>query len=79
MERLRRKGFLRRQKADGVYHYLPVKSKGELFQRLLRGFIDAAFGGSLSPLVAYFAEQGKMSEEELRMLRKIAARLESEE
>src|SRR6267143_1896231 len=76
MERLRRKGFLNRRKVEGLFHYLPVKSKGELFQRLLKGFVESAFGGSHAPLVAYFAEQGKVTPEELRMLRKMAARLE---
>ena len=76
MERLRRKGFLNRKKVDGVFQYLPVKSKGELFQQLLEGFVESAFGGSFAPLVAYFADRGKMTREELRMLQKVAARLE---
>jgi predicted transcriptional regulator len=76
MERLRQKGFLNRKKVDGVFQYRPVKSKGELFQRLLEGFVEAAFGGSHVPLVAYFADRGRMTEAELRMLKKVAARLE---
>jgi BlaI family penicillinase repressor len=79
MERLRRKGFLKRGKVAGVFHYSLVKSKGELFQRLLKGFVEAAFGGSHAPLVAYFAEHGKMTQAELRMLQKVAARLEPSE
>ena len=79
MERLRRKGFLSRKKVDGVFQYVPVKNKGELFQRLLKGFVNAAFGGSPAPLVAYFAEHGRMTREELRMLRKVADRLETSE
>ena len=76
MERLRLKGFLNRKKVAGVFQYLPVKSKRELFQHLLEGFVETAFGGSLVPLVAYFADCGKMTQEELRMLQKVAARLE---
>lgn len=79
MERLRRKGFLSRKKVRGVFQYQPVKSKAELFQRLLKGFVESAFGGSHAPLVAYFAEQGKMTPEELRMLQSIAARLDTPE
>jgi predicted transcriptional regulator len=79
MERMRQKGFLKREKVDGVFQYTPVKSKGELFQRLLKGFVDAAFGGSHAPLVTYFAEQGKMTHEELRMLKKVADRLDASE
>lgn len=79
MERLRRKGFLSRKKVRGVFQYQPVKSKAELFQRLLKGFVESAFGGSHAPLVAYFAERGKMTPEELRMLQSIAARLDTPE
>ncbi|PYI87083.1 MAG: methicillin resistance protein [Verrucomicrobia bacterium] len=79
MERLRRKGFLHRKKVTGVFQYSPLKSKTELFRRLLTGFVDAAFGGSHAPLVAYFAERGNMTPEELRMLQKVAARLEASE
>ncbi len=79
MERLRQKGFLSRKKVDGLFQYRPVKTKGELFQRLLKGFVDAAFGGSHAPLVAYFTEHGRMTREEVRMLRKVADRLEASE
>lgn len=79
MERLRRKGFLRRERVGGIFHYSPVRSRKKLFQGLLEGFVDAAFGGSHAPLVAYFAEHGKMTRDELRMLRKVAARLEARE
>ena len=76
MERLRRKGFLCRRKVEGVYQYLPVESKGDLFQRLLKGFVKSAFGGSHAPLVEYFAERGKLTREEMRILRSVAARLD---
>jgi len=79
MERLRRKGFLSRKQVGGVFQYQPVKGKAELFQRLLKGFVESAFGGSHAPLVAYFAERGKMTSEELRMLQSIAARLDTAE
>src|SRR6266700_3043864 len=67
MERLRRKGFLSRRKVEGVYQYLPVENKGDLFQRLLKG------------LVEYFAEHGKLTREEMRMLRNVAGRLDAPE
>ena len=79
MERLRRKGFLRREKVGGIFQYSPVRSKTELFQSLLQGFVEAAFGGSHAPLVAYFAEHGKMTRDELRVLQKVAARLDTPE
>lgn len=76
LERLRDKGFLLRRKVEGVYQYATVKPKAQLFRHLLTEFIDAAFGGSQAPLVAYFAEEGSLSPRELELLRKAAARLE---
>ncbi len=79
MERLRLKGFLRRRKVQGVFRYMPVGGKADLFQGLLKGFVEAAFGGSHAPLVAYFAERGRMTANELEMLRNVASRMDASE
>lgn len=79
MERLREKGFLRRRKVDGVFQYSPVDGKGALFQRLLKGFVEAAFGGTPAPLVTYLADSGEITEEELRVLERCAERLGKKE
>lgn len=79
MERLRHKGFLHRKKVGGVFQYSPVQSKEDLFNGLLKDFVTAAFGGSSAPLVAYFAESGQMTPEELQSLQNVAARLDGKE
>ena len=78
MERLRKKGFLSRDQVGGVFEYEPSKPKKELFRNLLRDFVDTAFGGSHDPLVAYFVEGTDMTEAELRMLKKIAKKLDNQ-
>lgn len=78
MERLREKGFLRRRKVGGVFQYWPVEGKGALFQRLLKGFVEAAFGGTSAPLVTYLAESGQVTDQELEVLRRCAERLEEQ-
>lgn len=77
MERLRRKGFLRRRKVDGLYQYWPVEGRDGLFRRLLGGFVEAAFGGSHAPLVAYLTEPGRLTQSELRELESLVKRIES--
>lgn len=77
MERLRQKGFLKRWKSGGVFLYTPVQSKQSLFQRLLKEFVEAAFGGSAAPMVSYFAEHGEMTAEERRVLEAVAKRLDA--
>jgi predicted transcriptional regulator len=70
MERLREKGYLRREVVDGVFHYSPVQSKTQLLRGLVRDFVEQALGGSLEPFVSYLAEEVDLSDEELEQLRR---------
>ena len=79
MERLRRKGFLLRRKVDGLFLYSPVDGREGLFRRLLDGFVEAAFGGSHAPLVAFLAEPGRLNPGEARELRALVKRLDPSE
>jgi predicted transcriptional regulator len=65
MERLRKKGYLRRRKAGGIYQYSPSVPKADLLRSLVRDFVARTLGGSLSPFVAYLSQECKLSEEEL--------------
>ena len=76
MERLRKKGFLVRKQSGGVFHYSPSLAKADLFRRLVRDFVDKSLGGSLSPFVAYLAEEAKLTENELTELKQIVRDLE---
>lgn len=56
LENLRKKGHLTRDKAEGgVFRYGPAVPKTEMLRGLVRGFVENALGGSISPLVAYLA------------------------
>ena len=79
MERLRKKGFLRRKKEDGVFQYSPTVPRTELLRSLVRDFVEKTLGGSLSPFVAFLAEEGKLNEGELAELKRIVRELESEQ
>jgi len=71
MERLRKKGFLTRRKVEGVFKYEPRIGKADLLRSLVRDFVENTLGGSLSPFAAYLARDAKMSDEELKELRKV--------
>jgi predicted transcriptional regulator len=77
MERLRKKGYLARRKNDGIFEYAPTVPKGVLFRGLVRDFVDKTLGGSLSPFVAYLAEDAKLSREEIAELKKTIRELEA--
>jgi predicted transcriptional regulator len=76
MERLRRKGYLTRSKVDGVYRYSPSVPRLQLLNGLVRDFVDHALGGSVSPFVAYLAQDARITAEELEDLRRLVDELE---
>jgi len=76
MERLRRKGYLKRRKAGGVYRYSPTVPKSEVVRSLVRDFAERALAGSPQPFVAYLAEEAELSEAEVEQLGELVRGLE---
>ncbi len=75
MERLRRKGHLVRRLVDGVYRYRARTSSAELLKGAVERFVEGHLEGSVSPFFAYLSEPGRVSDEELRELEDIVAKL----
>lgn len=77
MERLRRKGYLTRKRAGGVYRYSPRMPKSDLLHGLVKTFVDTTLGGSISPFVAFLCEGGPMSDEDVDALTRLLRDLEN--
>jgi predicted transcriptional regulator len=77
MERLREKGYLVRRKKGGVYLYSPKRSQADVLRNLVADFVHEALGGSVSPFVAYLAEEADLDDEHVRELSRLVADLES--
>jgi predicted transcriptional regulator len=77
MERLREKGYLARRKKGGVYLYSPRRSQADVLRNLVADFVHEALGGSVSPFVAYLAEEADLDDEQVRELSRLVAELES--
>jgi predicted transcriptional regulator len=75
MERLRLKGHLGRRMADGVYRYRARASSADLLKSAVQRFVERSLDGSVSPFFAYLSEAGRVSDDELRELEEIVARL----
>jgi predicted transcriptional regulator len=75
MERLRLKGHLGRRMADGVYRYRARASSADLLKSAVQRFVERSLDGSVSPFLAYLSEAGRVSDDELRELEEIVARL----
>jgi predicted transcriptional regulator len=75
--RLTGKGYLTRKRVGGVYHYSPRVAKADLLRRLVGDFVDKALGGSLSPFVAYLTRDARLSEDDVRELRRLVDELDA--
>ena len=75
MERLRAKGHLARRLADGVYRYRARASSADLLKSAVQRFVERNLEGSVSPFLAYLAETEQLSDDELKELEDLVARL----
>ena len=76
LERLRKKGYLKRRKADGSYEYLSSASMAEVRTALVGDFIHTMLGDSLTPFMAYLSKKGQVSEAELAELKRLVQELD---
>lgn len=77
--RLVAKGMLQREKHGRGYRYSPAVARDEFVRRKSRQFVGTFFQGRITPLVAAFAESGKLSREDIRQLRDFVESLEDDE
>ena len=77
MERLRRKGYLSRRMAQGVFRYRACASSAELLKDAVQRFVERNLDGSVSPFLAYLSEAAELSEQERQDLERIVARLDA--
>jgi len=78
LERLRGKGYLQREKMDGVYQYAPSEPHEVQLRGLVRRFIDRSLGGSLTPFVAYLAEDAHLDDAQIEQLRQLVRDLDTQ-
>jgi predicted transcriptional regulator len=76
IERLLQKGFLTRKKVEGKFRYSARLSKTELLRGLVQRFVEGTLGGSLSPFVAYLAENPDLTSDEVEQLQQLLRELE---
>jgi len=79
MERLRRKGFLEREKVTGLFRYRTARPKAEVARSVIDRFVRESLGGSLSPLLLYLSESQGLDEADVRHLTRIVDQLEAKE
>lgn len=78
MERLRKKGLLKRQLIDGVFRYSAETSRTEIQKNLVGNFVDQILGGDLLPIVQYLAKNPNLNEAESQILRNLVDSMEDQ-
>jgi predicted transcriptional regulator len=76
MDRLRKKGFLSRRQVGGIFLYEAVEEQTKVLSDVVGEFVQNTLGGSVSPFVAYLAENKDLSVEEIAELRALVDGLE---
>ena len=63
----------------GVYTYAPRVPRPELLRGLVGDFVSRALGGSLSPFVAYLAQDARLTDDDLTALRSLVQTLDAKQ
>lgn len=79
IQRLHAKGYLKRQKVEGVYRFRPTRSRREVMGSLIGQFVSRVLDGSPAPFLAYLAESGELTDEQVNQLREMAQEIERQE
>jgi BlaI family transcriptional regulator, penicillinase repressor len=74
LRRLEDKGAVAAERSGREFLYRPVVARQDCALRESRTLIDRVFGGRLAPLVAAFAESGRLTTDELAELQTVLRR-----
>lgn len=78
VKNLERKGYLKSEKLGNTYMYTPIIKAEDYAKRFMNGFVNDYFENSYKDLVTFFAEEKKISAEELKEIIKIIENPKSE-
>jgi BlaI family transcriptional regulator, penicillinase repressor len=75
LQRLEAKGLLVRVPGQTPVHFRAGLDEERVMPALVSRFVQGVLGGSLGPLVAYFADSQKLSDKDLKALEAIAEKI----
>jgi predicted transcriptional regulator len=71
MQKLEKAGWLRHRTEGKVYIYAPTRTRKEAGEKSVRKFLERMFDGDALLMFQHLMQQSKLSDKELRELRKI--------
>ena len=78
INRLLKKKAVASDRTSGRHRYRAVTERADYLQTESQGLLDRLFEGSLTPLVAHFAEHRKLKPDEIKRLRKLLEDLDDD-
>jgi predicted transcriptional regulator len=75
LQRLEAKGLLARAPGEPPVRFRAVADERRVVPALIGKFVDGMLGGSPGPLLAYFADSGKLSDKDLKTLQTIVQKI----
>jgi BlaI family transcriptional regulator, penicillinase repressor len=79
LTRLREKGYVAAEAENFAYVFSPLIKRENVVHRKLDDLVKRVLGGSLAPLAAYIAENGKLTPEQIEALADMVKSEASEE
>ncbi len=79
LNRLERKGLVRRQRDGRAHVFEPLVARGELVRRRLADLAQVLCGGAIAPLLSQLLPAERLTPEEAETLQRILDRLDREE
>jgi len=79
IHRLLKRKAIRSERIEGRVRYQPVLQRSDYVQAESQGLLDRLFGGSLTPLVAHFAEHRTLKPEEIKRLRALLKAMDDDQ
>ena len=73
---LEKKGFVGHKAYGTTYEYFPLVPKREYTSNFIQAMMHNFFGGSRSAFMSFFAEEEKMTEDEVRELQDLMKKVE---
>lgn len=79
INRLLKKKALVSERTEGRHRYRPLLTREAYLQAESQGLLDRLFDGQLTPLVAHFAAQRRLSPAEVARLKALIAKLDEDD
>jgi BlaI family penicillinase repressor len=79
LNRLLKKKAVKAEREGRRYLYVPRLARDQYVSLESKGLLDRLFGGRVTPLVAHFSEQRKLSKKDIAELKKLLQELDDEQ